>query len=164
LQSEIDTVEKRDKELSYNSSGAEKLKNGDVNGAITDFNQAGELDPRYANAYHNRAYAKVKKKQYAAAIEDIQRAIQLDPKNGDYYLSLGWHQLFNRKPRESIAASLKALELSPDHALIINGNLAHAYLFDNQFDKAKAIYFENKDTTLHDGRSFSQSVLDDFKE
>jgi Flp pilus assembly protein TadD len=86
----------------------------------------------------------VKKKQYAAAIEDIQRAIQLDPKNGDYYLSLGWHQLFNRKPRESIAASLKALELSPDHALIINGNLAHAYLFDNQFDKAKAIYLENK--------------------
>ena len=164
LQSEIDTVEKRDKELSYNSSGAEKLKNGDVNGAITDFNQAVELDPRYANAYHNRAYAKVKKKQYAAAIEDIQRAIQLDPKNGDYYLSLGWHQLFNRKPRESIAASLKALELSPDHALIINGNLAHAYLFDNQFDKAKAIYLENKDTTLHDGRAFSQSVLDDFKE
>ena len=164
LQSEIDAAEKRDKELSYNSSGAEKLKNGDVNGAITDFNQAVELDPRYANAYHNRAYAKVKKKQYAAAIEDIQRAIQLDPKNGDYYLSLGWHELFNRKPRESIAASLKALELSPDNALIINGNLAHAYLFDNQFDKAKAIYLENKDAKLRDGRAFSQSVLDDFKE
>ena len=164
LQGEIDAAEKRDKELSYNSSGAEKLKNGDVNGAITDFNQAVELDPRYANTYHNRAYAKVKKKQYGAAIEDIQRAIQLDPKNGDYYLSLGWHQLFNRKPRESIAASLKALELAPGNAVVINGNLAHAYLLDNQFDKAKAIYLENKDAKLHDGRAFSQSVLDDFKE
>ena len=164
LQGEIDAAEKRDKELSYNSSGAEKLKNGDVNGAITDFNKAVELDPRYANAYHNRAYAKVKKKQYAAAIEDIQRAIQLDPKNGDYYLSLGWCQLFNRKPREAIVESLKALELAPGNAVVINGNLAHAYLLDNQFDKAKAIYLENKDATLHDGRAFSQSVLDDFKE
>ena len=75
-----------------------------------------------------------------------------------------WYQLFNRKPRESITASLKALELSPDEAVMINGNLAHGYLFDNQFDKAKAIYLENKDAKLHDGRAFSQAVLDDFKE
>ena len=48
---------------------------------------------------------------------------------------------------------------------MINGNLAHGYLFDNQFDKAKAIYLENKDAKLHDGkRTFSQAVLDDFKE
>jgi len=47
---------------------------------------------------------------------------------------------------------------------MIKGNLAHGYLFDNQFEKAKAIYLENKDAKLHDGRSFSQSVLDDFKE
>jgi len=98
------------------------------------------------------------------AIDDIQKATQLDPKNGDYYGSLGWYQLFNRKPRESITASLKALELSPDEAVMINGNLAHGYLFDNQFDKAKAIYLENKDAKLHDGRAFSQAVLDDFKE
>jgi len=47
---------------------------------------------------------------------------------------------------------------------MINGNLAHGYLFDNQFEKAKAIYLENKDAKLHDGRAFSQAVLDDFKE
>jgi tetratricopeptide (TPR) repeat protein len=164
LQSDIDAMEKRDNEQSYNNLGAEKLKNGDVNGALRDFNQAIELDPQYANAYQNRAYAKVKKKQYAGGTEDIQKAIQLDPRNGDYYLSLGWFQLFNRKPRESIAASLKALELAPGNAVVINGNLAHAYLLDNQFDKAKAIYLENKDAKLHDGRAFTQSVLDDFKE
>src|SRR4029453_2961977 len=111
-----------------------------------------------------RADAHAKKKQYAAAINDEQKAIELDPKNGDYYLSLGWYQLHNRKTRESIAASLKALELSPDDAVIIKTNLAHGYLFDNQFDKAKVIYLENKDAKLHDGRAFSQTVLDDFKE
>jgi tetratricopeptide (TPR) repeat protein len=88
----------------------------------------------------------------------------LDPKNGDYYLDLGWYQLFNRKPREAIAASLKALELSTDDAVMIKGNLAHGYLFDNQFEKAKAIYLENKDAKLReDERTFSQAVLDDFK-
>jgi hypothetical protein len=48
--------------------------------------------------------------------------------------------------------------------VMINGNLAHGYLFDNQFEKAKAIYLENKDAKLHDGGFFSQAVLDDFKE
>ena len=48
--------------------------------------------------------------------------------------------------------------------MIIKTNLAHGYLFDNQFDKAKAIYLENKNTKLPDGRAFSQGVLDDFKE
>jgi hypothetical protein len=47
---------------------------------------------------------------------------------------------------------------------MIKGNLAHGYLFDNQFEKAKAIYLENKDAKLQDGRAFSQAVLDDFKD
>ena len=59
---------------------------------------------------------------------------------------------------------MKALELSPDDAVLIKGNLAHGYLCDNQFDEAKAIYLENKDAKLNDERSFSQAVLDDFKE
>src|SRR4029077_3525751 len=106
-----------------------------------------------------------RKKQYAAAIKDVQKAIKLDPEDGDYYLSLARYQLFNRKPRETIAASLKALKLSPDTAVIIKTKLADGYLFDNQFDKAKAIYLENKDAKLRDSeRTFSQVVLDDFKE
>src|SRR4029077_16998304 len=123
-----------------------------------------QKSPKDSKAYHYRADVHAKKKEYDAAVEDILRAIELDPKNGEYHLSLGWYQLFNRKPRESIAASLKALELSPDNGVMINGNLAHGYLFDNQFDKAKAIYLKNKGAKLHDGRAFSQTVLDDFKE
>jgi hypothetical protein len=48
---------------------------------------------------------------------------------------------------------------------MIKVTLAHGYLFDNQFEKAKAIYLENKNTSLRDDeRTFSQAVLDDFKE
>lgn len=82
-----------------------------------------------------------------------------------YYLDLGTCQLYNRKPRKAIAASLKGLELSPDNAVLIKTNLAHGYLFDNQFEKAKAIYLENKDAKLRDEQqTFSQEVLDDFKQ
>ena len=125
-------------------------------------------DPKYnpieAETYNNRADADAKEKRYEAAVQDMEKAIQLDPTNGDYYLGLGWYQLFNRKPRESIAASLKALELSSDDAVLIKGNLADAYLFDNQFDKAKALYLENQNAKISEERSFIQMVLDDFKE
>ena len=48
---------------------------------------------------------------------------------------------------------------------MIKVTLVHAYLFDNQFDKAKAIYLEKKDAKLReDDRTFGQAVLDDFKE
>jgi len=123
-----------------------------------------KYNPMEAETWIDRADAHAKAKQYDAAVKDLQKAIELDPNNGEYYMEVGWYQVFNRKPRESIAASQRALELAPDDAVVINTNLAHAYLFDNQFEKAKAIYLENKDAKVDDKRTFSQAVLDDFKE
>jgi len=119
---------------------------------------------RGADAYRNRGQSAAEEKQSNPS-EDIQNAIGLTSKTWDYYLSLAWYHLFDRNPREAIAASLKALELSPHNAAMIKVTLAHSYLFDNQFDKAKAIYLENKNAKLRDDeRTFSQAVLDDFKE
>jgi len=153
--------------IAYGNRANAKDEKGDLDGAIADYTRGIELNPKDSKDYSYRADANAKKKQYAAAINDEQKAIELDPKNGDYYLSLGWYELFNRKPRESITASLKALELSRDDVVIMNirGNLAHAYLFNGQLEKAKAIYLENKDAKLRDSElTFSQVVLDDFKE
>jgi hypothetical protein len=119
---------------------------------------------RGADAYRNRGQSAAEEKQSSPA-EDVQHAIGLTSKGWDYYLSLAWYRLFDRNPHEAIAASLKALELSPHNAAMIKVTLAHGYLFDNQFDKAKAIYLENKNAKLRDDeRTFSQVVLDDFKE
>src|SRR5262245_31463252 len=119
---------------------------------------------RGADAYRNRGQSASEEKQSSRA-EDVQKAIGLTSKSWDYYLSLAWYHLFDRNPREAIAASLKALELSPHNAVMIKVALAHSYLFDNQFDKAKAIYLENKSARLRDDeRTFSQVVLDDFKD
>ena len=151
--------------IAYFNRGNAKDDKGDLEGAIADYNHGIELNPKNSKAYVSRAEFHAKKKEYDAAVSDTLKAIELDPKNGECYLSLGWYQLFNRKPREAIAASLKALELSPDDAVMIKTNLAHGYLFDNQFDKAKTIYLENKNAKLRDGkRTFSQGALADFKE
>jgi hypothetical protein len=119
---------------------------------------------RGTDAYRNRGQSAAEEKQSSPA-EDVQNAIGLTSKGWDYYLSLAWYHLFDRDPREAIAASLKALELSPHNAAMIKVTLAHSYLFDNQFNKAKAVYLENKNAKLSDDeRTFRQAVLDDFKE
>ena len=47
---------------------------------------------------------------------------------------------------------------------MIKVTLAHSYLFDNQFDKAKAICLENKNAKLGDDeRTFSQAVPGRFQ-
>src|SRR5436190_2117430 len=151
--------------VAYSNRGNARDEKGDLEGAIADYSRGIELNPKDSKAYDYRGEVHAKKKEYDAAVTDTLKAIELDPKNGDYYLSLSWYQLFNRKPREAIAASLKALELSPDDTVMIKTNLAHGYLFDNQFDKAKTIYLENKNAKVRDGkRTFSQAALDDFKE
>jgi tetratricopeptide (TPR) repeat protein/sugar lactone lactonase YvrE len=141
-----------------------KKKERNLDGAIADLDRAIKLDPNDAVAYAGRADVRGKRKQYDAAITDIQKAIDLDLVKAPYYVALAWYELLNRKPRQAIEASLKALEWSPSDAVTIKTNLAHGYLLDNQFDKAKAIYLENKDAKLDDKRSFTQAVLNDFKE
>ena len=137
----------------------------DYNQLIRDYTHAIQLDPKDDRAYWERGCAQAEKDHYAAAVKDIEKAIELNPKEVAYYLDLGTCQLYNRKPRKAIAASLKGLELSPDNAVLIKTNLAHGYLFDNQFEKAKAIYLENKDARLGDEQqTFSEEVLDDFKQ
>jgi sugar lactone lactonase YvrE/tetratricopeptide (TPR) repeat protein len=119
---------------------------------------------RGADAYRNRGQSASEQKQSSQA-EDVQNAIGLTSKGWDYYLSLAWYYLFSRNPGEAIKACLKAAELSPSNGAMIKVVLAHAYLFDNQFQKAKAIYLENKNTELRDDeRTFNQVVLDDFQE
>jgi len=133
--------------------------------AIAYLDRAIQLDPNNDRAYWKRGCVRCDKGEYDTAVENIQKAIELNGRYAGYYVDLGSCQLFNGKPREAIAASLKALELSPDDAVLIKTNLANGYLFDNQFDKAKAIYLENKDAKLRDeSETFRDTVLDDFKQ
>jgi tetratricopeptide (TPR) repeat protein len=150
----------------YRERGIAEYEKDDWDRALPDLDRAIELNPKDDRAYWKRGGVHVEKEEYDSAINDLQKAIEISGRYlAAYYIDLGTCQLYNRKPREAIAASLKALELTPENAVLIKTNLAHGYLFDNQFDKAKAIYLENKAAKLPYGQQgFSEEVLDDFKQ
>jgi tetratricopeptide (TPR) repeat protein len=64
---------------------AAHIKKGEADLALSDCNQAIQLDPKNAMAYHNRAAGYSAKGDYYRAIGDLDQVIQLDPKNAMAY-------------------------------------------------------------------------------
>ena len=77
------------------------------------------------------------------------------------YASLIWAAILNRQPKLAIATAQKALALAPKQTAI-KVNLAHAYMFDNQFEMAVATYLKNEDVPVGDGQTFADVALADF--
>jgi tetratricopeptide (TPR) repeat protein len=96
--------------------GIEKAKNGDLDGAIADFNRAIELNPKDDAPYYNRAQAKRLKKEVAGAIADYTRAIELGSKNPAAYNNRGNARSENNDRDGAIADYTRAIELKPDYA------------------------------------------------
>ena len=69
--------------------GIEKAKNGDLDGAIADFDRAAELDPKNDAPYYNRAQARRLKNDTAGAIADYTKAIELGSTNPAAYNNRG---------------------------------------------------------------------------
>jgi tetratricopeptide (TPR) repeat protein len=96
--------------------GIEKAKNGDLDGAVADFNRAIELNPKDAAPYYNRAQAKRLKKDAAGAIADYTRAIELGSTNPAAYNNRGNARAENNDRDGAIADYTRAIELKPDYA------------------------------------------------
>ena len=96
--------------------GIEKAKNGDLNGAIADFDRAIELNPKDDAPYYNRAQAKWLKKDAAGAIADYTRAIELGSTNPAAYNNRGNARAEKNDRDDAIADYTRAIELKPDYA------------------------------------------------
>jgi len=96
--------------------GIEKGKNGDLDGAIADFNRAIELDPKDDAPYYNRAQAKRLKKDTAGAIADYTRAIELGSTNPAAYNNRGNARAENNDRDGAIADYTRAIEHKSDYA------------------------------------------------
>src|SRR6266513_2041731 len=96
--------------------GIEKAKNGDLDGAIADFDRAAELDPKNDAPYYNRAQAKRLKNDTAGAIADYTRAIELGSTNPAAYNNRGNARVENKDRDGAIADYTRAIELKPDYA------------------------------------------------
>jgi tetratricopeptide (TPR) repeat protein len=98
------------------NGGIEKAKDGDLDGAIADFDRAIEIDPKDDAPYFNRAQAKWQKKDAAGAIADYTRAIELGSTNPAAYNNRGNARAENNDRDGAIADYTRAIELRPDYA------------------------------------------------
>ena len=57
--------------------GRAKFKNGDYQGAITDYTMAIEINPQYANAYVNRGIDRELANDLEGACDDWRKAVDL---------------------------------------------------------------------------------------
>src|SRR5439155_18571859 len=96
--------------------GIEKAKNGDLDGAIADFDRAIQRDPKDDAAYYNRAQAKKLKKDPAGAAADYTGAIELGSTNPAAYNNRGNARAENNDRDGAIADYTRAIELKPDYA------------------------------------------------
>ncbi|MGD0710405.1 MAG: tetratricopeptide repeat protein [Bacteroidales bacterium] len=71
------------------NSGNIKASQKNYTGAISDYNTAIELDPKYGMAYFFRGAAKAQTSDYKGAIADFDKATEINPKHGLAYFYRG---------------------------------------------------------------------------
>ena len=78
--------------------------------------------------------------------------------------NLCWMELMHSNFDLALAAGKQAVSLLPnDNVATPNHmNLAHAFLFNDQFDKAKSIYEKFSGTLFEDGRKWNEELRNDF--
>ncbi len=93
---------------------------GELDKAISDYDQAVKLDPNYARAYSSRANMRQAAGDLSGAIKDYDRAIKLDPKYVNAYNNLGNAQMAAGDLRRAIKNFSHALQLDPKYIRAYN--------------------------------------------
>ncbi len=86
----------------------------DINGALTSFNKALELDSTYTDVYFYRGNLYFDQKNYEAAANDYKTAIALKPKYPEAIYNLGVAYMSLGNNQESVNTITKCIEMSPN--------------------------------------------------
>jgi len=98
---------------------------GDVHGALVDFESAIAADPSWAEAWNNRGAARQALGDPAGALADFDRALEINPRSAEAYNNRGLvHHLLGERVR-ALADFDQALQLRPRYAEAL-GNRAAA--------------------------------------
>jgi tetratricopeptide (TPR) repeat protein len=94
----------------------QKLRTGDLQGAVKDYSAAIAQDPKDANSYVNRGIAYNELGQNQQAIADYNKSLALKPDQvlAYYNRANAYHQL--KQYKEAIADYSKIIELNPEYA------------------------------------------------
>ncbi len=117
--------------------GVHAHDNKDYDLAIAYFNEALRRNPRYADAYANRARAYNLKGEYARALADCDQALRLDPDNVPAHLARAYTYRRKKDYDRAIAEATIALRLDPKSAKAYNSR-GWAYHLKKQNPQALA--------------------------
>jgi tetratricopeptide (TPR) repeat protein len=99
--------------FSHYYGGLIKSEEGDLNGAIAEFNHVIQLNPQDEIAYYNRGLLEANKGDFERAIADINHAIQLGPKFARAYNDRGAIKAAKKDINGAIEDFNHAIQLSP---------------------------------------------------
>ena len=108
----------------YGNRCAAYINNAKTDEALSDCNQAIQLDPNNAMAYANRCAAHINKVEVDEALSDCNQAIQLDPKNAAAFHNRAAGYSAKGNYDRAIADLDQAIQLDPNNAISYNGRCA----------------------------------------
>jgi tetratricopeptide (TPR) repeat protein len=153
----------------YNNRGIAFGEKGQYDQAISDFNQAIEINPRYNRAYNNRGIVYRLRGQYNQAISDFNKAIAINPLDAEAYNNLAWLLATAKTPgfrngRKAVELALKACELSDWRNAEYLDTLAAAYARVGDFDNAVKWQEKALESSKLAGTSDFQQRLNFYRE
>ncbi|MEO6789102.1 MAG: tetratricopeptide repeat protein, partial [Chthoniobacteraceae bacterium] len=86
---------------------------GDNDGALADFNRAIDIDPKLADAWHDRGAVRSQKGDLEGAIADLSRAVEIDPKNAKTLYERGMLRKAHGEIEGAVADFSRVIELNP---------------------------------------------------
>jgi tetratricopeptide (TPR) repeat protein/serine/threonine protein kinase len=108
--------------------------------AISDYTKAIELNPKLADAWHNRGALYCDRLgQPEKALADLSKALELEPKDAENWFNRGETYTELDQPQKALADYNKAIELEPKFVQALN-NRGNAYAKLDRPEKALADY------------------------
>jgi serine/threonine protein kinase/tetratricopeptide (TPR) repeat protein len=124
--------------VNQNALGAAYFQLGQTDKAIAAYQHVIELEPNIDDGYLNIGAIYFQQGKYNECIPQFQKALEVQP----YWLTysnLGTAYFYLKRYGEAVTMFEKAVEMAPNEQLAV-GNLADAYRWSGQKDKAQATY------------------------